>query len=166
MATLAGEEDLWLHVDGCIGALIAIAPENAYRVAGIEKADSLALDPHKWLHAPFEAGCALVRDACGAPRRLCGDAGISGVDARGLASGDWLNDYGLQTSRGFQGAQDLDVAQGAWRREVRPPDRPEHRAGPLSCDLIEAEPLLELVAPTNINIVCYRYRSARIDGAD
>ncbi len=63
LAALAREEDLWLHVDGCIGALIAIAPQNAYRVAGIEKADSLALDPHKWLHAPFEAGCALVRDA-------------------------------------------------------------------------------------------------------
>ncbi len=63
LAALAHEEDLWLHVDGCIGALIAIAPQNAYRVAGIEKADSLALDPHKWLHAPFEAGCALVKDA-------------------------------------------------------------------------------------------------------
>ena len=55
LAALASDEDLWLHVDGCIGALIAIAPRNAYRVAGIEMADSLALDPHKWLHAPFEA---------------------------------------------------------------------------------------------------------------
>ena len=63
LATLAAEEDLWFHVDGCIGALMAIAPENAHRVAGIERADSVALDPHKWLHAPFEVGCALVRDA-------------------------------------------------------------------------------------------------------
>jgi hypothetical protein len=58
-----GEEDVWFHVDGCIGALIAVAPETAHRVAGIEKADSVALDPHKWLHAPFEARCALVRGA-------------------------------------------------------------------------------------------------------
>jgi glutamate/tyrosine decarboxylase-like PLP-dependent enzyme len=63
LARLAAEEDLWFHVDGCIGALIAVAPENAYRVAGIERADSVALDPHKWLHTPFEAGCALIRDA-------------------------------------------------------------------------------------------------------
>src|SRR4029078_3852248 len=63
LARLAAEEDLWFHVDGCIGALIAIAPENADLVAGIEQAHSLALDPHKWLHAPFEAGCALVHDA-------------------------------------------------------------------------------------------------------
>ena len=69
LAALAAQEDLWLHVDGCIGALIAIAPENAALVAGIEKANSIALDPHKWLHAPFEAGCALVRDAS-AHRRL------------------------------------------------------------------------------------------------
>ena len=63
LAAVAAEEDLWFHVDGCIGALIAIAPGNAYRVAGLERADSVALDPHKWLHVPFEAGCALIRDA-------------------------------------------------------------------------------------------------------
>jgi glutamate/tyrosine decarboxylase-like PLP-dependent enzyme len=43
--------------------MLAIAPKNAWRVGGLEKADSIALDPHKWLHAPFEAGCALVKDA-------------------------------------------------------------------------------------------------------
>src|SRR3546814_3654095 len=54
IAEVADAEGLWLHVDGCIGALLAIAPENAWRVAGLERADSVALDPHKWLHAPFE----------------------------------------------------------------------------------------------------------------
>jgi glutamate/tyrosine decarboxylase-like PLP-dependent enzyme len=56
-------EGLWFHVDGCIGALLRIAPANSHLVAGIDTADSVALDPHKWLHAPFEVGCALVRDA-------------------------------------------------------------------------------------------------------
>jgi glutamate/tyrosine decarboxylase-like PLP-dependent enzyme len=63
LAALAKREDLWLHVDGAIGALLAIAPKNAWRVEGLKKADSIALDPHKWLHTPFEAGCALVKDA-------------------------------------------------------------------------------------------------------
>jgi glutamate/tyrosine decarboxylase-like PLP-dependent enzyme len=63
LAALAKREDLWLHVDGAIGALLAIAPKNAWRVEGLMKADSIALDPHKWLHAPFEAGCVLVKDA-------------------------------------------------------------------------------------------------------
>jgi aromatic-L-amino-acid/L-tryptophan decarboxylase len=52
-----------LHVDGCIGALLAVAPEGKTLVRGIARADSIALDPHTWLHAPFEVGCALVRDA-------------------------------------------------------------------------------------------------------
>jgi aromatic-L-amino-acid/L-tryptophan decarboxylase len=63
LADLAVQENLWFHVDGCIGALIAIAPDNAHRVRGLERADSVAVDPHKWLHAPFEVGCVLVRDA-------------------------------------------------------------------------------------------------------
>lgn len=60
---LCRDEGLWFHIDGCIGALLAIAPRHRHLVAGISEADSLALDLHKWLHVPFEAGCALVRDA-------------------------------------------------------------------------------------------------------
>jgi aromatic-L-amino-acid/L-tryptophan decarboxylase len=62
IADLCRRDEIWMHVDGCIGALIAIAPENAALVAGIERADSLALDLHKWLHAPFDVGCILIRD--------------------------------------------------------------------------------------------------------
>ena len=78
LAALSAAEGLWFHVDGCIGALLAIAPANRHRVAGLERADSLALDPHKWLHAPFDVGCALVRDAARTAAGLCDDAGISG----------------------------------------------------------------------------------------
>ena len=81
LARLGKEEDLWFHVDGCVGALIAIAPKNAYRVAGIECANSIALDPHKWLHAPFEAGCALIRDASAHREFIRGYAGIFGDGA-------------------------------------------------------------------------------------
>jgi glutamate/tyrosine decarboxylase-like PLP-dependent enzyme len=163
LAALAAQEDLWLHVDGCIGALIAIAPENAYRVAGIEKADSVALDPHKWLHAPFEAGCALVRDASAHRGAFAVTPEYLETAPRGLASGAWLNDYGLQTTRGFralkiwmalkeQGVEkfgrliDQNIAQGRYL-----------------ATLIEAEPHLELAAPPNINIICYRYRPDRAD---
>ncbi|TIX26927.1 MAG: aspartate aminotransferase family protein, partial [Mesorhizobium sp.] len=158
LAKLAHEEDVWFHVDGCIGALIAIAPENAHRVAGIEWADSVALDPHKWLHAPFEVGCALVRDASAHRKTFAVTPEYLESTPRGLASGHWLHDYGLQTSRGFRALKvwmalkehgiekfgrliDQNIAQG-------------HYLG----TLIEAEPLLELVAPPSINIVCFRYR--------
>ncbi len=160
LADLARDEGLWFHVDGCIGALIAVAPENAYRVAGIERADSVALDPHKWLHAPFEVGCALVRDAAAHRGAFAVTSEYLESTRRGLPSGEWLYEYGLQTSRGFRALKvwmslrehgiekfgrliDQNIAQG------------RHLTG-----LIEAEPRLELMAPTSINIVCYRFRPA------
>ncbi len=165
LADLAAEEDLWFHVDGCIGALIAIAPENAYRVAGIERADSVALDPHKWLHTPFEAGCALVRDATAHRNTFALHQEYIEAAPRGLASGQWLLDFGLQTTRGFRALKlwmalrehgieafgrlvDQNIAQGQFLTA-----------------LISAEPLLELVAPTNINIVCFRYNPGILTGS-
>ncbi|ESY52397.1 MULTISPECIES: aspartate aminotransferase family protein [unclassified Mesorhizobium] len=164
LAKLTHEEDLWFHVDGCIGALIAIAPENAHRVAGIEWADSIALDPHKWLHAPFEAGCALVRDASAHRKTFAVTPEYLESTPRGLASGQWLHDYGLQTTRGFKALKvwmalrehgvekfgrliDQNIAQG------------QYLSG-----LIAAESALELTAPTSINIVCFRYRADGLDG--
>lgn len=62
MATLCREFDLWFHVDGAYGGFAAIAPDAPAAMAGLSEADSIAVDPHKWLYAPLEAGCALVRD--------------------------------------------------------------------------------------------------------
>ena len=61
LAAIARRHGLWLHVDGSYGAFAAMLPEKRPLFAGIEHADSLALDPHKWLNAPLEAGCVLVR---------------------------------------------------------------------------------------------------------
>ena len=160
IGALCRREGLWFHIDGCIGALIKIAPENRGLVDGLERADSLALDPHKWMHTPFEAGCALVRDA-----KLHRDTfAIHGEyleeKPRGVASGEFLADYSFELSRGFkalkiwmslkeQGVEkfgrliDQNIAQGAYLTQ-----------------LIEAQPKLELMAPTSINIVCFRYRGA------
>jgi aromatic-L-amino-acid/L-tryptophan decarboxylase len=62
MAAICREFDLWLHVDGAYGAMAAVLPDAPEEFAGLSEADSLAVDPHKWLYAPLEAGCALVRD--------------------------------------------------------------------------------------------------------
>jgi glutamate/tyrosine decarboxylase-like PLP-dependent enzyme len=63
LADIAASEDMWFHVDGAYGALAAVVPELHDLFQGMERADSLAVDPHKWLYAPLEAGCTLVRDA-------------------------------------------------------------------------------------------------------
>ena len=158
LARLAAEEDLWFHVDGCIGALIAIAPENAFRVAGIERADSVALDPHKWLHTPFEAGCALIRDASAHRSTFAVTPEYLEMTSRGVASANWLHDYSLQTSRGFRALKIwMALKEHGIEKFGRLIDQNIAQAHYLSA-LIETEPRLELVAPTNINIVCYRYR--------
>lgn len=158
LATLAAEEGLWFHVDGCIGALIAIAPENRWRVAGIERADSVALDPHKWLHAPFEVGCALVRDAAAHRETFAVTPEYLEMTSRGLASANWLHEYGLQTSRGFRALKVwMSLKEHGVQKFGRLIDQ-NIRQGHYLNSLVEAEPLLELVATTNINIVCYRYR--------
>lgn len=100
LAALCRREKLWFHIDGCIGALLAIAPENKYRVSGMELADSIALDPHKWLHAPFEVGCALVRDGDAHRGAFALTPEYLVPAERGVAAGRWLFDYGVQTTRG------------------------------------------------------------------
>ncbi|TPI21420.1 aspartate aminotransferase family protein [Mesorhizobium sp. B4-1-1] len=160
LASVADEEDLWFHVDGCIGALIAIAPESRSLVAGIERADSIALDPHKWLHAPFEAGCALVRDASAHRNTFAVTPEYLESTPRGLASGEWLHDYGLQTSRGFRALKIwMALKEHGVEKFGRLIDQNIAQARYLT-GLIEAEPTLELLAPTTINIVSFRHRLA------
>lgn len=162
LAVLAAEEDLWFHVDGCIGALIALAPENRSLVAGIERAHSVALDPHKWLHAPFEAGCALVRDAVAHRNAFAVTPEYLESTPRGLASGQWLHDYGLQTSRGFRALKIwMSLKEHGIEKFGRLIDQNIAQAGYLT-ELIRVEAALELTAPTTINIVCFRHR---LDGA-
>jgi hypothetical protein len=96
LAELCQREKLWFHVDGAIGAVAVLADNVRPQLAGMERADSLALDLHKWMHVPFEAGwywCA----AGGAPRAQP-DAGYQPIQHEsGLASGSfWFSDYGLQ----------------------------------------------------------------------
>jgi glutamate/tyrosine decarboxylase-like PLP-dependent enzyme len=62
LAALCREFDVWFHVDGAYGGLAAMLPDAPAEVAGLREADSVAVDPHKWLYAPIEAGCALVRN--------------------------------------------------------------------------------------------------------
>ncbi|RUU63609.1 amino acid decarboxylase [Mesorhizobium sp. M2C.T.Ca.TU.009.01.2.1] len=164
LAKVADEEDLWFHVDGCIGALIAIAPENRSLVAGIEQADSIALDPHKWLHAPFEAGCALVRDAEAHRGTFATTLECLQSAPRGLPSGQWLHDYGLQTSRGFRALKVwMALKEHGVEKFGRLIDQNIAQARYLA-GRIEAEPELELTAPTSINIVCFRHRGRGLSG--
>lgn len=157
LADLAAEERLWFHVDGCIGALVAIAPVNAPLVAELERADSIAMDPHKWLHAPFEAGCALVRDAGAHRDSYALSAAYLQGTSRGLAAAPWLYDFCPQTSRGFRALKIwMALKEPGAAKFGRLIDQNIAQAHYLGA-LIRATPDLEIAAPTRINIVCFRH---------
>ncbi|HEV7434134.1 MAG TPA: aspartate aminotransferase family protein [Pseudorhizobium sp.] len=165
LANLAVEEALWLHVDGCIGALLAISSANAYRVSGIARAYSVALDPHKWLHAPFEVGCVLIRDAAAHRGAFAVTQEYLESTSRGLASAEWLHEYGLQTTRGFRSLKVwMALKEHGVEKFGRLIDQNMAQAHYLS-RLIKEAPLFELVAPTSINIVCFRYRPLGLETA-
>jgi aromatic-L-amino-acid/L-tryptophan decarboxylase len=157
IADLCAREGLWFHIDGCIGALIRIAPQNAALVNGLDRADSVALDPHKWLQTPFECGCALVRDR----QRHFETFNLHGAylqqQTRGLAAAEFLGDYGFELSRGFK-ALKLWMSLKEQGVEKFGALIDQHIAmGAYLADRIRADARLELMAPVAINIVCYRF---------
>jgi aromatic-L-amino-acid/L-tryptophan decarboxylase len=157
IADLCEREGIWMHVDGCIGALIAIAPENAARVAGMERADSLALDLHKWLHAPFDVGCVLVRDRALHRATFAENAEYLQRATRGLAAGEFLHDYTLETTRGFRALKVwMMLKHHGVEKFGRLIDQNIAQARYLA-ELVEADPMLELMAPAATSVVCFRF---------
>jgi glutamate/tyrosine decarboxylase-like PLP-dependent enzyme len=164
LADLCAREKLWFHVDGAIGAVLALSTSHRGLVAGIERADSVALDLHKWLQVPFEAGCALVRD-----RQLHRNAFALTPEylektERGLASGPlWFSEYGVQLSRGFRALKVwMSFKEHGLARYGALIDRNIAQAK-LLARLVEQSPDLELMAPTVVNIVCFRYNPGGLD---
>src|SRR5215475_4611881 len=101
-ADLCRMENLWLHVDGAYGAAACLSERGRKLLAGIERADSLSLDPHKWLFQPFEIGCVLLRDAWLLKKNFRTMTGI--LEDTKRAEEEEINyyDYGVQLTRGFR----------------------------------------------------------------
>ncbi len=160
LANICQREKLWFHVDGAIGAVAVLSDTVRDQLKGIERADSIALDLHKWMHIPFEAGCVLVRHGAAhrqafelTPEYLAREA-----EARGIASGAfWFSDYGLQLSRSFRALKIwMSIKEHGLEKFGRMMDRNVAQAHYLG-ELIEAEPQLELCAPIGLDILCYRF---------
>jgi aromatic-L-amino-acid decarboxylase len=159
LASIARREKLWFHVDGAIGALAIMAPDLAPRLAGIQQADSIALDFHKWGQVPYDAGFILVRDGALHRDTFASPSAYLRRETRGLAAGaQWPCDFGPDLSRGFRalktwftlkvygiealGAMISRTCELARYLEIR----------------ITTSKEMELLAPVSLNIVCFRYR--------
>ena len=164
LAKLCEREGLWFHVDGAIGAVAVLAENVKEQLSGIERADSVALDLHKWMHIPFEAGCVLVRHDEAHRKTFSLIPEYLEHDTRGLAAGRvWFSDYGLQLSRQFRALKVwMSIKEHGLDRFGRMMARNVEQAHYLG-QLIEKEQNMELLAPIGLNIVCFRFNPGRLD---
>ena len=162
LSELCREEGLWFHVDGAYGALGVLSPALAPRLAGLETADSIALDFHKWGQVPYDAGFLLVRDGRQHRETFSAPAAYLRRETRGLAAGSlWPCDLGPDLSRGFRALKTwFTLKTYGTDRLGAMIGRTCALAGYLEAR-IQAEPRLELLAPVQLNIVCFRYRRRR-----
>ncbi len=158
IADICKAENLWFHVDGAFGAWAALSPSLRKFVKGMERADSVAFDLHKWMYVQYEVGCCLIRHPGEHQKTFTVGGTYLNPMVRGFAGGPirW-NDHGFQLSRGFR-------ALKVWM------SLKEHGAGKFRCliqqnvdqaqylvSLVNAAPNLELVAPAPLNLVCFRF---------
>jgi aromatic-L-amino-acid decarboxylase len=168
LADLAHREKLWFHVDGAYGALAMLAPDVAPRLAGIERADSLAFDFHKWGQVPYDAGFIMIRDGALQREAFAASSAYLRRETRGLAAGSpWPCDYGPDLSRGFRALKTWFTLKVYGTQAIG-------SVISRTCSLarylerrIKNTQELELLAPVELNIVCFRYRaddSDRLNG--
>ncbi|MDE1981776.1 MAG: aminotransferase class V-fold PLP-dependent enzyme [Betaproteobacteria bacterium] len=164
LAALCRRQGLWFHVDGAFGALARMSPELAPLVAGIELADSIAFDFHKWVQVPYDAGFILVRDETLHRQTFASPAAYLQRETRGVAAGSpWPCDYGPDLSRGFRALKTWFTLKTYGTARL---GAVIAQTCALARDLemrIRKHPELELLAPVALNIVCFRYRSAHPD---
>ncbi len=156
IAEIAELHGAWLHIDGAYGALAAVGEQGKFR--GLDRADSISLDPHKWLYQPLDCGCVLYRSAESAQKTFA----HSGEYTRALSSdpveGFAFFEESMELSRRFR-ALKLWMSLRyhgfvAFRESIRKDLRHAQRLA----SAIKDEPQLELLAPVELSAVCFRHR--------
>jgi aromatic-L-amino-acid/L-tryptophan decarboxylase len=160
LADLCREERIWFHVDGACGALAMLAPDLAPRLAGIERADSLAFDFHKWGQVPYDAGFILVRDGVLHRNTFATSAPYLRRELRGLAAGaPWPCDYGPDLSRGFRALKTWFTLKVYGTAALGAAISRTCALARYLESCVAGRPELELLAPVELNVVCFRYWS-------
>jgi glutamate/tyrosine decarboxylase-like PLP-dependent enzyme len=159
IAAFCKREELWFHIDGAFGALGMLAPSLRPLFAGIEEADSVAFDFHKWGQVPYDAGCILARRGDDAIRAFGADAAYLKREKRGLAAGaPWSCDLGPDLSRGFRALKVWFTLKAVGSERLGASIERTCELAQRLASRIDRQPRLERVAPVALNIVCFRYR--------
>jgi glutamate/tyrosine decarboxylase-like PLP-dependent enzyme len=165
LADVCAQESLWLHIDGAYGAIGKVDPQIAPLFEGIERAQSIALDTHKWLSVPVECGCALVSD-----KQLLRETFslvppyLQLEEGNGLANLPWFSEYGFQQTRGFRALKVWMVLQTTGRQGLVQRIRHHLALAQQLAMLIDVAPDFERLAPVTLSIVCFRYIPPELKG--
>jgi glutamate/tyrosine decarboxylase-like PLP-dependent enzyme len=159
LADLAQRENLWYHVDGAFGATAVMSPALAPKFAGVERADSIAFDFHKWIQVPYDAGCLIVRDGTVHRATFASTPNYLTRMPRGLASAQpWFTDFTIDLSRGFRALKVWFTMKEQGSLAIGRAMEENARQARLLGDLVDGDHDFELLAPVQLNVVCFRYR--------
>jgi aromatic-L-amino-acid decarboxylase len=162
LAALCRQQRLWFHVDGAYGAPAVVAANAPRDLEAMAQADSVAVDPHKWLYAPLEAGCALVRD----PAKLRGAFSYTPAyyhfDSADAAPPPNYYEYGPQNSRGFRALKVWLVLRQVGRQGYAARIAEDIRLSQRLFEIASAEPELE-AATQGLSITTFRYMPTGVD---
>ena len=165
LADFCAEQSLWFHVDGAYGAFGILDPNVSHLYTGLERANSVALDPHKWLATPIECSCAIVRKG-----NLLRETFslvppyLQTEPDKGFGGMPWFAEYGFQQTRRFNALKLLWVVQQAGRIGLVNHVTRHNTLAQYMASLIDEIPDLELMAQVELSIVCFRYVPASLRG--
>jgi len=161
LAAVAAEFDLWYHVDGAYGAPGILDERKQHLFSGLESADSVSLDPHKWLYVPVDAGCLLFRDDAAARATFSTDEADyikthGYVDEEAFAF--W--DYGIELSRRFRALKVWLTLQYYGSRRIAEAISEDISLAEYLGEVVSNADDFELLAPVELSICCFRYVSS------
>jgi len=159
IAEFCAREGLWFHADGAYGAMARLSPALAPLFSGLERADSIAADPHKWLYVPYEAGATLVRE----PGRLAATfrrfPEYLATDPESPFPGPaWFAERGVELSRGFKALKVWMGLKTHGRRAYAEAIEEDVRLARFLAAEVDRRPDLERLAESPLSIANFRYR--------
>ena len=166
LADVGAEEGLWLHVDAAYGGFAALTAKGRSALAGIDRADSVTLDPHKWLYQPMECGSVLIRDGARLERTFAIHPDYLDGDATQGAGEVNFADRGLQLSRGFRALKIWVTMQTFGLAAFRAAIQRNLELAEFAEALIGRHAGLTLMAPATLGIVCFRREWPGCDEAE
>ncbi len=166
LADVGAEERLWLHVDAAYGGFAALTAKGRSVLAGIDRADSVTLDPHKWLYQPMECGSVLIRDGARLERTFAIHPDYLDGDATHGAGEVNFADRGLQLSRGFRALKIWVTVHTFGLAAFRAAIQRNLDLAEFAEALIRSHAELTLMAPATLGIVCFRREWPGCDEAE